>query len=251
MIKKGMLFILSILPVFAVTDDSNFGTVESNNKFWRFSLVQIMCGATKFYFISWKRNQSGKVEFHFVEKITIKQCYMAQRNQVQKLVEKYKKYLTTIDKNQILVEREDLCYHIGNEQERIETSNNKINTYTTIVLTVTPIVMAIVDWQELWIISIFSKIILCIIAYSLENIIIYVYGYLKVGSYVRYGFSEIKIPESGKRKRKERFYKRNELLYSDWQQLRIDASIRVSYVLNLERWVAVVFGIAICLIILA
>lgn len=52
MIKKGMLFILSILPVFAVTDDSNFGTVESNNKFWRFSLVQIMCGATKFYFIS-------------------------------------------------------------------------------------------------------------------------------------------------------------------------------------------------------
>ena len=79
----------------------------------------------------------------------------------------------------------------------------------------------------------------------------YVYGYLKVGSYKRYGFCEIKIPKNEKRNRKAIIRKRNELLYSDWQNLRVDANIKVSYVLNLQKWVALVFVIVIFLMLLA
>lgn len=251
-IKKHLLFILSELPVFSITDDSNFGTVEeSNNKFWRISLLQLMCGATKFYLVTWNKKEDGTVKFKLVRKLSLKECYLSKRKKAESNIEGYKKYLKKINEQQILEEREDLCYHINNEQERIETSDNKINTYTTIVLTMTPIVMAIIDWERLWGIGILSKTILCVTAYLMLNIIMYVYGYLKVGSYRRYGFCEMKIPQGGKRKRKEIIRKRNELLYFDWQQLRVDASIKVSYVLNLQRWVALVFVSVIFLMVLA
>lgn len=251
-IKQYLLLILSVLPVFAITDDCNFGTVEKKeNTFWRFSLLQLMCGATKFYFISWKKNKDGKIKFMFAKKQSLKDCYLSSRSQASENVKKYKIYLKEINKQQILEEREDLCYHINNEQERIETSDNKINIYTTIVLTVTPIVMAIIDWNKLWGNGFLTKTTLCVIAYLMLNIIMYVYGYLKVGSYKRYGFCEIKIPKNEKRNRKAIIRKRNELLYSDWQNLRVDANIKVSYVLNLQKWVALVFVIVIFLMLLA
>lgn len=90
-----------------------------------------------------------------------------------------------------------------------------------------------------------------VLLYILFNIITYVYGYLRVGAYKRYRFCELKIPKGGKRKRKEIIRKRNELLYFDWQQLRVDADIKVSYVLNLQKWVVLAFAIVTLLTIVA
>ena len=245
--KKIILFILSILPICAFTNDSNFGTIESdNNELWRFSLFQFMCGDFKLYIITWNKDENKKVIFRIVKRLTIRQCYRIERQQIKER-EKYRKYLKSIEEEQILVEREDLCYHIDNESGRIETSNDKINTYATIVLTVIPIVMAIVDWKNLWDNGFCTKVILCIIVYSLFNIVMYIYKYLKVDSYDRYRFAEIKILEGKKRK----IWKRNVLLYKDWQNLRIDAGIKVSYVLNLQKWIALAFSIVVFLIILA
>lgn len=164
--RNVLLLILSELPVLAITNDSNFGTVEKgNNRYWRFSLLQLMCGATKLYIVTWKKNEDSKVKFKLAKILSIKECYMPKRKVANDNIENYKMYLKNINKQQIIEEREDLCYHINNERERIETSDNKINTYTTIVLTVTPIVMAIIDWEELWNICFVSKFVLCFVIY--------------------------------------------------------------------------------------
>lgn len=153
MIFSIIATILSYSPVLSITDDNNFGTIEKTNRnnigCTRFSLFQIMCGACKAYLFTWIKVDE-KIVFKIVKIVTLKHIFSDKGEDINLNCSKYKDYLDTVKKEQVLIEKEDLCYHIDSEKKRIETSNTKINTYMTIFLTVIPIVISLGNWKSIW-----------------------------------------------------------------------------------------------------
>jgi len=72
------------------------------------------------------------------------------------------------------IEKEKLLYHIEREEQRISTSVDKINIYATIILTVIPIVVALIDFGSIKDLPIVLQVMICIAVYSLLNICIYI-----------------------------------------------------------------------------
>ena len=130
------------------------------------------------------------------------------------------------------IEKEKLLYHIEREEQRISTSVDKINIYATIILTVIPIVVALIDFGSIKDLPIVLQVMICIAVYSLLNICIYIFRTIKVHGIKKSSFSDLR--ESSDRK------KEIVMQYQyDWQQLKYKAQLFVSFVLNLQEWVVV------------
>ena len=125
-----------------------------------------------------------------------------------------------------------MLYHIEREEQRISTSVDKINIYATIILTVIPIVVALIDFGSIKDLPIVLQVMICIAVYSLLNICIYIFRTIKVHGIKKSSFSDLR--ESSDRK------KEIVMQYQyDWQQLKYKAQLFVSFVLNLQEWVVV------------
>lgn len=85
------------------------------------------------------------------------------------------------------------------------------------------------------------------------NIVLYIFSYIKVNSdsYKRYRFSELKVSQENVFNRNKTLQKRNGLLYSDWQHIRNEAELKVSYVFNLQKWIVVTFVFVVVLLLVA
>lgn len=95
----------------------------------------------------------------------------------------------------IEIEREALCYRIENEEKRIDKSSEKINLYASIILTVLPLILAIIDLKEIFYLSMAEKITIVIIVYVLLNIILYIFQSIKIQSIWKSGFSDLQKSE--------------------------------------------------------
>lgn len=227
-----ILWVWSHFPVFALSDDANFATLEMKDRnkiHLRFSLLNFMLGDTILYFISVDVKER---KFELMHKINLRdmQGVLLTKERISEIQESYKDHLNSVNQSDWDIEKESLCYRIQIEEQRISSSIEKINIYATIILTVIPLLLAIIDFRKIITLSIPLAINIVFILYTLINICIYVFRAIKVRGIYRSTFKDLRESEN----------RGKEILVQyqyDWQQLKYEAQLFVNFVLNLQEWV--------------
>lgn len=251
------LWIISLFVVVTLTNDKNFGElklqinkpIKEQFKEWRLSLIQIMCGAKKYYICTVNRevddNQKTRYHFHFFKRLALEDLLNKEDHNNQIYPKYFKRLCNPNNKNIQSYEKESLIYHIESEKSRIDKSDNKINIYTTVLLTVLPILVGLNFFEVLSMIkkSIFFAVVFSIVIYLIINVLLYLYQYIKVGSYSMSSFSELK---------NEQLHQNEKLIaqyYFDFQALKNKADMFVSYVINIQKLIALSFFLLISILI--
>ena len=167
--------------------------------------------------------------------ISLKKIFDKNDHHIEQIYNDYYMRLnnSTIIEERLGKEKESLCYHIEYENSRIEKSDNKVNVYATIVLTLLPILLGISFDSILLLlkINLIYKAIFIISAYFAMNIVLYLFQYIKVGKYNMSRFSTLK--EEQDENLTQRLVSQ---YYYDYQSLKNKANFFVSYVLNIQKW---------------
>lgn len=258
MLKRIFVFLISslvklfsVFPVLSFTSDEKFGAFELNLKDtvkeqlskWRISLFQIMLGASKLYLFTWKREfddntKKFRIKFNILKRLSLEKIF-DRKEHISKIYDKYYARLSGFEtssdilEKRLSAEKESLCYHIESEKNRIESSDNKIVIYTTVALTVLPIIVGLnFDYIfELFVQNWVFTILFCVAIYAIFNVFLYFYQYIKVGSYNMSSFSDLKNTITGQLDSKI-----TAQYYFDYQSLKSKADLFVSYVKNIQYW---------------
>ena len=203
-----LLMIWSWFPILSFTKDSEFGElsidfsspVRPQTREWRISVLQIMLGAYKLHVLSVYRTvdqNTNKASLHWdlIRLLSLKKI-CDNSDHIQQIYTDYYDRLkgTSISAERLEAEKESLCYHIENENNRVEVSDNKMNIYATVVLTILPILLSISfdSILELFKINLIYKLAIAFALYFIINITLYLYRYLKVDGYSMSRFSDLK-----------------------------------------------------------
>lgn len=258
MLKRIFVFLISslvklfsVFPVLSFTSDEKFGAFELNLKDtvkeqlskWRISLFQIMLGTSKLYLFTWKREfddnaQKFRIKFNILKRLSLEKIF-DRTEHISKIYDDYYARLSGFEtsagilEKRLSAEKESLCYHIESEKNRIESSDNKIVIYTTVALTVLPIIVGLnFDYIfELFVQNWVFTILFCVAIYAIFNVFLYFYQYIKVGSYSMSSFSDLKDTITGQLDSKI-----TAQYYFDYQSLTSKADLFVSYVKNIQYW---------------
>jgi len=231
-------------PIFALSYDESFGDYDQEKKIRcgckRFSLLNLMFGDRIIYFCTYKIDKKRFKWFHVLNLSKIEQFNLKTSKSI-KLEENYREHLKNLCNDELEIEKESLNKHIQDEADRIKISNQKINTYTTIVLTVLPLISAfsaILDVNQFVKFPALLKICVFFGFYAVLNICIYLFSIIKVRSISKSTFNDLK---NNSDKRKEINFQ----YYYDWQQLKRKADLFVSYVKNVDKWVKITLVIGV------
>lgn len=247
-----ILLIASWLPAFSLTKDENYGEIEIDNsvavrsqlRTWRLSLFQIMFGAYKLYILTLSRtydDNTNKVLYHpkLFKLISLKKIF-DKSDHIEQIYDNYYMRLNnlTMTKDRLEKEKESLCYHIEVENSRLEKSDNKMNIYTTVLLTALPILLGI-SFDSILLLfktNMIYKAFFIISAYFVMNIVLYLFQYIKVGSYNMSSFKDLKNETNSSLS--QRLISQ---YYYDFQSLKNKADLFVSYVKNIQWWIMASF----------
>lgn len=228
------LWIWSHCPVLCLSDDDDFATLNFDNirnAHLRFSILNIMLGDSIIYVFSYDIKER-KNSFIKILRLTDIDGNILEDEKIDQVQNRFRMHIAELSDDDLEIEKEKLVYHIEREEQRISTSVDKINIYATIILTVFPIVMALIDFGSVKDLPVVLQVMICIAAYGLLNICIYIFRTIKVRGIKKSSFSDLR--ESSNRK------KEIVVQYQyDWQQLKYKAQLFVSFVLNLQEWVIV------------
>ena len=241
-ILNGVLWVWSHSPVFSLSNDEKFATLEveqilKKEAHLRISLINIMLGDRIIYFISFDIKEKKIKPCHFLRLKSMKHFVLTEKD-INEKQEKFRKHIKGLKKEDLEIEKEKLCYHIQNEEKRIDTSINKLNIYTTIILTVLPLVLAMLDMKKILTLSIPILIGIFFMIYALINICAYIFGAISVQGIHKSTFKDLR----------EKRDKSKEILIQyqyDWQYLIRKSDLFVSFVLNLQEWVELVLVLAV------
>ena len=239
----NLLFnIWTYLPFLAITDELVFSAsekeIEKSHKYY-LSLINILFGEKKIQFVSVPIFQSDKKVIIFrVIQFSQMDRFKISEDKVKKLENDYKQHYDTLSKNDKTIEKEELLRHLEEQESRIETSFNKINAFTTIIVAVIPILITLFDWSKLGSIDTVNKIVFAVLIYANINLCAWVFQANNVRGIEKSAFRDLK---NSKEKSKEQ----NWQIYFDWQQIMKKADMYVSFVMYIKTWVLIVIFVSI------
>lgn len=221
-------WLFSHSPIFAFSDDNNFGPCDgkSNNMRLRISLINLMFGDVIIYIGTYEVQTKKKRLFY---KLRLSEFDFSV-NYTNSTRNRYLRHLNSLAPEEIVIEREALNEHIQYEQGRIETSNQKINSYMTIILAVLPIMLSTLDINKILKASCGLKFCILIILYGVINICVYLINIIKVRAINRSSFTDL-------RNSTEKDKELNLQYHYNWQHLKKQANMFVSYVINIQEWI--------------
>ena len=197
-----ILWIWSHFPILALSDDNNYATLDMNtikDANLRFSFLNIMLGDIVVYFIT--VDVTGK-KLKLFYKLNLQQIasYMLTKEEMNAIQERYRNHIAEISQEDLAIEKESLVYRIQNEEQRINSSVEKINIYTTIILTIIPLLLAFIDFNKILELSVILKIIVGMIVYAVLNICIYIFRTIKVKGIYKSSFGDLRKSTDKERK---------------------------------------------------
>lgn len=231
-IVNVILWIWSHCPIMCLSDDNNFATVTMGNiknAHLRISLLNIMLGDSIFYIISFDVEQKSFSFIKVLHLIDLDGNFLKDE-EIERIQSRFQDHIKNLTDDDLEIEKEKLLYHIEREEQRIDASINKINIYTTILLTGIPIVLAIINFDIVKRMSIVLLIMLCMIVYGLLNICLFIFRTIKVRGIKKSRFADLRASDD----RRKEIVKQYQY---DWQQLKYKAQLFVSFVLNLQEWI--------------
>lgn len=217
-----------------LSDDNNFATLEWKNLkdkefHLRISLLNLMMGDYILYLFTFDIRKR-RLKLMHVLCLEDMDGILLTDEKIDEIQNRFKNHIQNLTEKELEIEKEALCYRIQNEEQRIDTSIDKLNIYATIILTVLPLVLAILDLKKIFTLSLPILIGVILIIYSLLNICAFIFRTIKVRGIKKSTFKDLRTSQE---KDKEII-----LQYQyDWQQLKYKAQLFVSFVLNLQEWV--------------
>lgn len=235
-IKKILLGIWAYLPVLALTDDLGFLTAIPNSKEHEYyiSLINILFGEKKYQFISFPIRQSEKRMIMFrVKRLSEISGFTLSEEKENELEKNYKDHYDQLNAYECDIEKEALAQKLTEQQYRIDTSYNKINVFTTIILAIIPILITFVNKEKLISLNIQGLIIFVMLVYSMVNLCAWIFQAINVRGFKSSSFADLKNSmDKGK--------EQNWQMYYDWQQKRRKADMFVSFVIYIKQWITAV-----------
>lgn len=235
-IKRILLGIWAYLPIFALTDDLGFLTANlgSQQHKYYFSLISILLGEKKIQFVSIPIKQSGEKLILFrVKQLSKMDVFALSEEKKNELKRNYKEHFDSLRKKERTIEKEALLRQLSDQQSRIDTSYNKINAFTTIIVAIIPLAVAFIDKEMLTQLNILGKAIFILLIYANINLCTWIFQAIKVRGYETSSFRDLK--ESADKEKEQ-----NWQIYYDWQQTRRKADMFVSFVIYVKHWIVVV-----------
>ena len=231
-----LLGIWAYLPVFSLTDDLGFLTANPGSEQHRyyFSLLSILFGEKKYQFMSFPIKQPGEnVVLFRVKLLSEMQAFVLSEEKENELKINYKEHYDSLSENERTIEKEALLQHLSAQQSRIDTSYNKINAFTTIIVAIMPLAVTFVDREMILSLNVFGKAIFILLIYANVNLCAWIFQAINVRGYMTSSFKDLKESTD---KAKEQ----NWQIYYDWQQTRRKADMFVSFVMYTKRWIIAV-----------
>lgn len=234
-IFKFILFILSYSPILCVSDDGNFGTNEDGFKDFRerlrVSIFSLNFGAYKYYFFTFRMN--NRLDFNMKYKISLYNFDTFTDEDIDRLTNIQEEYL----KNNLDTEedKEFLLYQIEGQNNRNNISYNKVNTYTTIILALIPLILVFYKAEMFIKASVMIKLLTLTLFYIISNICILLLQVNKVRGYQRQRYADLK-----------RVNKKKGIImayYLDYQSIKKGSNRLVTFVKNIETYIR---GAVIC-----
>ena len=231
-----LLKIWAYLPVFALTDDLGFLTPNPNGMQHKYylSLISILFGEKTFQFISFPIKQPNeKIVLFRVKQLSKMEAFILSEEKENELQTNYKTHYDALQDEDQNIEKEALLRHLSDQQSRIETSYNKINALTTIIVAVIPIAITFFDRETIISLNILGKIIFIVLVYAVVNLCAWIFQATNVRDFMRSSFGDLK--ESNNKAEEQ-----NWQIYYDWQQVRRNADMFVSFVKYTKNWIIAV-----------
>ena len=236
-IKRLFLFIWAYIPIFALTDDLSFLAANkgATQHEYYFSIISILFGEKKIQFFSFPIKQPGKKMIWFrIKKLSDMDAFNLTTVKANQLKIGYTKHYdelsTDIDKD---IEKEALLRHLSDEQSRVDISYNKMNAFTTIVVAVIPIAIALVNWDAIFSLNLLGIFIFIWLIYANVNLCAWIFQAINVRGFMASTFGDLK---KSTEKQKEQTWQ----IYYDWQQSIRKADMYVSFVMHTKIWIVTV-----------
>lgn len=247
MLLNWLLRIWSLLPLFALTLDLNYGYNEKPERSnLRFSILNLRLGKSTYYLLTFVRKE-GQLKFEPIENLRLDECQWKTLDSGVTLKEKdsYIKDLSTkyvnehlvgTDTDEKAIEKEFLGYLQDNLGYRKSLSYDKMNYYTAIILVFIPLgpsffkttfSPAVQNCSPFFYAYVTAGVLLL---YCLLNWWLLAMQYMSVSGIEKSSFKEIKAPPEGRDKQTQQLYS----YYHDWQEERFETDLRVSYVKETE-----------------
>lgn len=145
------LWIWSHCPIICLSDDCYFATLKFDNirnAHLRLSILNIMLGDSIIYVFSYDIKERKTSVIKILRLIDI-DGNVLEDEKIDQIQKRFRMHIAKLSDDDLEIEKEKLLYHIEREEKRISTSVDKINIYTTIILTVIPIVVALIDFGSM------------------------------------------------------------------------------------------------------
>lgn len=236
-IKDVILFIWAYSPFLALTDDMGFLTANKNavKHEYYLSIISLLFGEIKIQFLSFPVKQPGKkIVLYRAKHLSDMSVFHLEEVKENQLETDYRNHydslLNDIERD---TEKEALLRHLYDEQARVDISYNKMNAFTTIIVAVIPIAIALLDWNTVFSLNLLGIVIFLCLIYANINLCAWIFQAINVRSFMASTFSDLKNSAD---KRKEQ----NWQIYYDWQQSRRKADMYVSFVMHTKIWMVAV-----------
>lgn len=232
-----LLGIWAYLPFFALTDDLAFLAGEwkqgKPHKYY-FSLISLLFGEMKIQLLSFPINQAGeKISIFRIVRLSKMINFTLSDEKAAQLERDYKEHYSSLEDNEKSVEKEALSQHLAEQKSRIETSYNKINAFTTIIVAVIPIAITFIDRNTIKELGSIGWGIFVALIYANVNLCAWIFQAINVRSFITSTFGDLKASQE-----KEKEY--NWQIYYDWQQMKRKADMYVSFVIYTKVWIIAV-----------
>lgn len=236
-IKNTLLFIWAYIPFFALTDDLGFLTANKGSEEHEYylSVISILFGENKIQFFSFPiKQKSKKVVWFRKKRLSDMNVFNMTDEEARQLEKRYKSHYNILAKaSDIDIEKESLLRHLSDEKARVDISYNKMNAFTSIILTVIPIAIALINWDTIFSLNLLGMLILVCLIYATLNLCAWIFQAINVRKYMASSFRDLK---NSLNKQKEQ----NWQIYYDWQQSKRKSDLYVSFVMNTKIWIITV-----------
>ncbi|GKS12852.1 hypothetical protein YDYSY3_38520 [Paenibacillus chitinolyticus] len=252
-----LLLLLSWSPIFSLTDDANFGTLERTSRQLRFSLINFGLGPVNLSLISygfWYKHPTAEPSevsikgFSWCKLLRLIEHKHSSEKREQ-LMDKHAERLNAMDTKKQATEKEILLYKLGQLDGTQARSFNKFLAYLAAVAFIFPLYIpgalklksSFNDSEPVtWVYLLFTVSLV----YLLLNFFSFLYRFIKVGSFRRFSYGGVSRSE----------FPEEELInsyYMEYQDKRHESANEVTTIKNLEKYIIRITIVSVALLFFA
>lgn len=232
--------IMSLSPVFRITDDERYNKIERKSNEFRCSVISFTVGVYSYFFFTW----DSKKNFCWFYKLNL---YDVQKYEIngQIFEDEYDKYLIELNnksEKNINAEKEFLLLRKSEVEIQKNKTFNKFLAYIAIIVFILPLYAPELKNLTSYLNS-YKIIYIFIMLNIIINITFLIYEILKVKNSKRVTFNQLRNAF--------KWQANNKLvagLYYEWKNLNNELTMKVALIKNIEKYMSILFFVSISIV---